>query len=110
MPTSPDDAAETGAKPRGIATTETHNRLRALPPAELDRLRPALQTVRMEYKQDLYEADRPINHVWFPHVGVASMLSEAPEGRPVEIATVGNEASSASRCCSGRRRAAPAGC
>jgi CRP-like cAMP-binding protein len=92
MPTSPDDADETGAKPRGIATTETANRLlRALPPAELERLRPMLETVRLEPRQDLYDANRPISHLWFPHFGVASMLNEVPEGRPVEIATVGNE-------------------
>jgi len=73
-------------------TTETDNRLlAALPPEELDRLRPALDTVLLEFKQDLYRPGEPISHVWFPHSGVLSMANEVLEARPVEIATVGNE-------------------
>lgn len=92
MPPPPDDATETGTRPHRGETTETSNRLlAALPPEELDRLRPALETVRLGLKEAFYEEGRPAGHIWFPHSGVASMLNRVPEGRAVEFATVGNE-------------------
>ncbi len=73
-------------------TTETDNRLlAALPPDELDRLRPALETVPLAFKQELYRPGQPIGQVWFPYSGVMSLINEVPEGRAVEFATVGNE-------------------
>jgi CRP-like cAMP-binding protein len=92
MPPPPDEAKVMGVRPRPDATNEVSNRLlAALPPEELDRLRPALETVRLELKQPFYEEGRPLGHVWFPHSGVASLLNRVPEGRAVEFATVGNE-------------------
>jgi CRP-like cAMP-binding protein len=92
MPTSPDDAGEPRTERREIATTEKNNRLlAALPQEELDRLRPALESVPLAFNQGLYDANQPISHVWFPHTGVASMVNDVPESRSVEVATVGNE-------------------
>lgn len=73
-------------------TTETGNRLlAALPREELDRLRPMLESVTLEVPDTIYEANQPLGHVWFPHVGVVSLLNEMPDSRAVEFATVGNE-------------------
>lgn len=73
-------------------TTESGNRLLAvLPREELDRLRPMLESVTLEVPDTIYEANRPLGHVWFPHVGVVSLLNEMPDSRAVEFATVGNE-------------------
>lgn len=86
------DVHETGAGQRPFTTTETDNRLlAALPPEELGRIRPMLETVPLEFKLLLHGPDRPIDHVWFPHIGVLSLVNEVPESRPVEVATVGNE-------------------
>ena len=69
----------------------TNRLLAALPPDEMEVLRPDLETVPLALKQDLYEAGQPIEHVWFPHHGVASLLAEMPGSASVEIATVGPE-------------------
>ncbi|GGC69530.1 Crp/Fnr family transcriptional regulator [Siccirubricoccus deserti] len=73
-------------------TTSTDNRLlSALPAEELDRLRPGLETIRLATGQDLHAPGEPISHIYFPHRGVVSLVSEVPDSRSVEIATVGNE-------------------
>jgi CRP-like cAMP-binding protein len=78
--------------PRLLETKETSNRLlAALPPEELDRLLPEMETVPLEARQELYVEGQPIRHVWFPHSGVLSMLNRVSEGSMLEIATIGNE-------------------
>jgi CRP-like cAMP-binding protein len=71
--------------------SRTNRILGALPPKEMDALRPLLETVRLACRQDLYEAGQPIDHVYFPHRGVISMVTVMPDGSAVEIATVGPE-------------------
>ena len=65
--------------------------LAALPPEEVELLQPRLEAVQLPLRQNLYEADRPIDHVYFLHRGVASMVTEIPGGLSVEMATVGPE-------------------
>ena len=65
--------------------------LAALPPEEMDALRPLLETVKLSYRQDLYEAGRPVEHLYFPHRGVLSMVTPMPDGSAVEVATIGPE-------------------
>jgi CRP-like cAMP-binding protein len=50
-----------------------------------------LEVIQLEPGQDLHLPDEPIGHVYFPHRGVVSLVNELPDGRSVEIATVGNE-------------------
>ncbi|WP_207541144.1 Crp/Fnr family transcriptional regulator [Sabulicella rubraurantiaca] len=91
-PPPPDEARVLGGRPSQPGTTETDNRLlAALPREELDRLRPALETVHLGLKEEFYAEGKPLEHVWFPHRGVASLLNRVPEGRAVEFATTGNE-------------------
>lgn len=69
-----------------------NNRLLAsLPPEEFERLRPCLETVSLDLKVKLYQPSEAIEFVYFPLSGVYSLLSLAPEGELIEIATVGNE-------------------
>jgi CRP-like cAMP-binding protein len=65
--------------------------LEALPPEELQRLRPHVERVRAAFKQTLYEPDTPIEHVYFPVDLVASIIHIMQDGTIVETATVGNE-------------------
>jgi CRP-like cAMP-binding protein len=64
--------------------------LAALPKAEYERLRPRLESMSLAIKQVVYEADRPIPHVYFPRNCVISMVLNL-EGSAVEIGTVGHE-------------------
>lgn len=65
--------------------------LGALPPEEMEILRPHLTEVPLIFRERLYEAGEPIRHVWFPNSGVVSMVTELAEGDPVELATIGPE-------------------
>ena len=69
----------------------TNRLLAALPPEEMDPLRPLLETVPLAHRQSLYETGKPIEHVYFIHRGVASMVAPMMQGVPVEIATIGPE-------------------
>ena len=68
------------------------NRLLAsLPAAELERLRPHLETVRFEQRELLFDAEQPIRHVYFPETTVVSIVSTLRNGNAVEVATAGCE-------------------
>lgn len=55
------------------------------------RLSVNLEDVTLEQGQILFQADEPITHVYFPHVGVISLQVLSADGTVVEAATVGNE-------------------
>jgi CRP-like cAMP-binding protein len=65
--------------------------LAALPADEYERLCPVLETVSLEFKEILYEPNKPIGYVYFPNDGVASLLAVMEDGDLVEVGTVGNE-------------------
>src|SRR5687767_10171797 len=64
--------------------------LKALPCRERERLAAKLEPVRLSLREMLYDAGRPIPHVYFPVNCVLSMLAEV-DGESVEVGTVGNE-------------------
>ncbi len=68
---------------------EQNRLLDALPPGELERLRPHLEAVRLEQREPVYEAGTPIEHVYFP-TGVFSVTTMR-DGSVIEVGTVGNE-------------------
>jgi len=47
--------------------------------------------VVLDYKKSLYEASRPIEHVYFPIDGVASMVITTADGLSAEVGTIGSE-------------------
>jgi CRP-like cAMP-binding protein len=58
---------------------------------EFERLQSHLEPVSFEYKQALYEANTPIEWVYFPVKGVASIVNTMRDGSEVEVGTIGNE-------------------
>jgi len=52
---------------------------------------PHLEPVRLELKELLFEAGKPIDSVYFPITSVASLLNLVEHTSGVEIATIGNE-------------------
>ncbi|MEH2405674.1 MAG: Crp/Fnr family transcriptional regulator [Nostoc sp.] len=65
--------------------------LAALPSEEYSRLAPYMEHVSLEFRQELYLRNQPIEHVYFVNYGVASMLTVMTDGSAIEVATVGNE-------------------
>ncbi len=65
--------------------------LSALPAEEYSRLLPNLKPVTLEYKQVLYEPNKPIRYVYFPNDGVICLLSTVMRRTAVEIGLLGNE-------------------
>ncbi len=65
--------------------------LAALSPAELDRLTPHLELVKMSLGDVLYESGGRLQHVFFPTTSIVSLLYVLEDGASTEIAAVGNE-------------------
>jgi len=65
--------------------------LELLDSEDLDRLRPHLKPVTFDYRQSLYEASAPIETVYFPIDGVASLVNTMADGCAAEVGTIGNE-------------------
>jgi CRP-like cAMP-binding protein len=62
-----------------------------LPLKEARALEPLLEEQSLPVSQSLYEANKPIEHVYFVTNGVVSLVKKLDEGDVVEIATVGPE-------------------
>jgi CRP-like cAMP-binding protein len=73
-------------------TQSRQNRLLQLISAEdFDRLQPHLQHVDFAYKLPLCKANTPIEFVYFPITGVASLVNTMADGSAAEVGTIGNE-------------------
>ena len=59
----------------------------------------------LEYKKSLYEASRPIEHVYFPVDGVASLVITTADGASAEVGTIGSEGMVGLPVCLGDREA-----
>lgn len=64
--------------------------LASLPQADLDAMRPHLETVELGLREVLVTPYRPIEHVWFGERGYQSVTTPASSGR-VEVGMVGRE-------------------
>ncbi|MGY1793957.1 Crp/Fnr family transcriptional regulator [Geodermatophilus sp. SYSU D00525] len=62
-----------------------------LPDEEFDRLRPALEPVQLDVREQLYEPGKNIDQVWFPVDSVLSVLATVEGEAAVEVATIGFE-------------------
>jgi CRP-like cAMP-binding protein len=73
-------------------TPERTNRfLTLLSDEDYQRLRPRLSQVDLGYKDMLCETDRPIEFVYFPIDGVASLVNVMEDGSAAEVGTIGSE-------------------
>ncbi len=77
---------------RPTSDARPKNRLLAcLPRADFQRLRPHLRTIPTTAKLVFHRANEPVEEVFFPNGGVASVTMVMNDGAMVEIATVGDE-------------------
>jgi CRP-like cAMP-binding protein len=83
----------------------TNRLLSLLSDDDYERLREHLSLVVLDYKKDLYQASRPIEHVFFPIDGVASLVITTPDGNGAEVGTIGNEGLVGLPICLGDRDA-----
>jgi CRP-like cAMP-binding protein len=74
-----------------MADLRTNRLLSLLSDDDYERLRPHLSPVAFGYKMSLYEASRPIVHVYFPVDGVASLVITTADGASAEVGTIGSE-------------------
>jgi CRP-like cAMP-binding protein len=83
----------------------TNRLLSLLSDDDYERLRPNLSHVVFDYRKSLYEASRPIEHVYFPIDGVASLVITTADGASTEVGTIGNEGFVGLPVCLGDRDA-----
>ena len=72
-------------------TPRTNRLLSLLSDDDYERLRPHLSLVELDYRKSLYEASCPIQHVYFPVDGVASLVVSMADGAGTEVGTIGSE-------------------
>jgi CRP-like cAMP-binding protein len=65
--------------------------LAALPRRDFDLLAPSLTTVSLPQGMIVCEAGSEVDHVYFPHSGMFSLLVIMQDGRAIETATIGRE-------------------
>ena len=65
--------------------------LAALPPDDLRRVLPQLETVPLKTKELLHKPGERINHVYFPGAGFCSIVTVLEDGSMVEAAAIGRE-------------------
>jgi CRP-like cAMP-binding protein len=65
--------------------------LLALPSRNLKQLMPELEHIRCQSGQVLMDADSSLDHVFFPHSGVVSVVAVYADGSVIEMATIGRE-------------------
>jgi CRP-like cAMP-binding protein len=72
------------------ASSRPRNRLlAALSQADLDLLRPHLEPVQLKIRLQLEPPNRPINEVYFPEMGIASVVAVQPNKAQVEVGLIG---------------------
>src|SRR5688572_13846286 len=84
-------SALTTNRGNGVMPAAGNLMLAYLPPEEMDRLRPSLQTVDLPQGQVLYDAQMPIDQVYFMDQGMISVVSIMRNGDSIEVGTIGNE-------------------
>jgi CRP-like cAMP-binding protein len=65
--------------------------LASLPRDDFDRLQPHLAMVALAQGAVLTEAGEEVDHIYFPHYGMLSLLAVLRDGKAIETATVGRE-------------------
>jgi CRP-like cAMP-binding protein len=68
-----------------------NNLLQALPPEDHALLAPHLINVECERGRLLYDPGDPIDHIYFPHDGVISLMTLMDSGAAIESTTIGPE-------------------
>lgn len=74
-----------------FATPRRNHLLDRLAPDDFALLRPHLQEMKLDYLDALADPGRPIEYVYFPLSGVASLAKTMDNGAAAEVGTTGNE-------------------
>ena len=70
----------------------SHNGLLAsLPPVDFDLVRPHLTAVKLVHEAVLYETGDTIKRVYFPHIGVISLVVALGSGETIETGMIGRD-------------------
>jgi len=77
--------------PPSPLSIERNHLLAALPPDDLERLRPHLKLSALPLGDALYESGVALQHVYFPIDSIVSLLCVMADGASAEIAVVGND-------------------
>jgi CRP-like cAMP-binding protein len=77
--------------PNDPANQHQNRLLALLHERDYERLRPDLEPVRLSYKRLLYQANKPIDFVYFIESGVGSLVNTMKNGEASEVGTIGNE-------------------
>lgn len=65
--------------------------LATLSPGDIDKLRPHLQRIALPQGRTLHKAHAPIDHVYFPELGVVSLVKPLKDGTTIEVGLMGRE-------------------
>jgi CRP-like cAMP-binding protein len=98
-------AINTGGKAMPERNQRTNRLLSLLSDNDYERLRPHLSPIVFDYRKSLYEASRPIEHIYFPIDGLASLVITTADGASAEVGTIGNEGVVGLPVCLGDREA-----
>jgi CRP-like cAMP-binding protein len=79
------------ARPDRPTPATRNHLLAALPPDDLARLRPRLEAVELPFRKVLHAPGEPIEAVYFPETGWASMLAYLEDGDAAEVGLTGRE-------------------
>lgn len=74
-----------------MAQTKQNRLLELMPHDDRDQFRQHLEEIPFPYKMPLYRANEPIEYVYFPIEGVASLVTTMKNGSAAEVGTIGNE-------------------
>jgi CRP-like cAMP-binding protein len=97
--------SNTGGKAVPERNQRTNRLLSLLSDNDYERLRPHLSQIVFDYRKSLYEASRPIEHMYFPIDGLASLVITTADGASAEVGTIGNEGVVGLPVCLGDREA-----
>lgn len=75
--------------------------LASLPRPDYERIQANLEAVPLQFGDVLYEADDPIQYVYFPNDGMVSLLAVTQDGDIIEVGMVGYEGMAGISACFG---------
>lgn len=75
-----------------LGSVERNSLLRALPPAEYEKVMACATTVPLRLREDVIEAGEPVRYVYFPESGMLSIVKDMEDGHTsIEVGVVGRE-------------------
>jgi CRP-like cAMP-binding protein len=78
-------------KERAIADISPNRLLASLAAEDFERLRPHLKPIELEQGAVLFEPGQKVDHVYFPHGGIISLVVELAKGQVIEAAMIGRD-------------------